>query len=242
MPASEPSVHHASGADLAWSVLADLPDTAVVVYDRDLTIVEAVGEAVARAGLDRRLMVGRPARDVLPAEVWDRYSSYLQRALAGESSSVEADSHDGERILRTEFSPWRGAGGELAGVLAIARDVTDERRRARELHEQWEQSFLSSARGICVIDPATSTIRSVNPAFAAMHGGTVEDFAGRSSGVFLPPEIVPGVRALRDDPDRSELIRTESVHVRLDGTRFPVRAEILAPSRAAATASPGSRT
>ena len=43
----------------------------------------------------------------------------------------------------------------------------------------WEQAFGWSTRGIAVIDATTGSSESVNPAFAAMHGGSVDDFVGR---------------------------------------------------------------
>ena len=57
-----------------------------------------------------------------------------------------------------------------------------------ELRGQWEQTFVSTTRGITIVDPVTGIIESTNPAFAAMHGGTVEDFIGQPAVDTLTPE------------------------------------------------------
>jgi PAS domain S-box-containing protein len=64
-----------------------------------------------------------------------------------------------------------------------------ERQEAEAVRAQWEQTFSGSSRGISVTDPVSGIIQSVNPAFAAMHGGTVEDFVGRLAESLLSDEF-----------------------------------------------------
>src|SRR4051812_30991579 len=60
-------------------------------------------------------------------------------------------------------------------------------RPADELLKQWELAFRMTTTGITITDPETGIVHSVNPAFAAMHGGEVEDFVGRPlTSVFTP--------------------------------------------------------
>ena len=69
--------------------------------------------------------------------------------------------------------------------------------------------------------------QSVYPAFAAMHGGQVEDFVGRPLVRVLTEAAAAGVPALFSEVQRG-YIAYESDHVRMDGSVFPVATEVIA--------------
>jgi PAS domain S-box-containing protein len=100
-----------------------------------------------------------------------------------------------------------------------------ERQEAEAVRAQWEQTFSGSSRGISVTDPVSGIIQSVNPAFAAMHGGTVEDFVGRLAESLLTDEFRRQVPQLLAQIDGKGHLQTEVDRVRLDGSVFPVAAE-----------------
>jgi diguanylate cyclase (GGDEF)-like protein/PAS domain S-box-containing protein len=96
-----------------------------------------------------------------------------------------------------------------------------------ELRGQWEQTFVSTTRGITIVDPATGIIESTNPAFAAMHGGTVEDFIGTPAVNALSPEGKTQLGAVLETLDRDGHITMVSEHARLDGSTFEVAFEAI---------------
>jgi len=96
-----------------------------------------------------------------------------------------------------------------------------------ELRGQWEQTFVSTMRGITIVDPATGIIESTNPAFAAMHGGAVEDFIGKPAVNALTPEARAQLGAVLDTLNRDGHITMVSEHARLDGSTFPVAFEAI---------------
>jgi diguanylate cyclase (GGDEF)-like protein/PAS domain S-box-containing protein len=100
-----------------------------------------------------------------------------------------------------------------------------DREGAEDVGAQWEQSFSGSSRGISVTDPVSGIMHSVNPAFAAMHGGTVEDFVGRRAESLLTDEFQRQVPQLLAQIDGQGHLQTEVDRVRLDGSVFPVAAE-----------------
>ena len=354
-PAGSLRAARSEGEGLAASILARLPDAAVIVVDPELTVSLAAGEALTQRGFDPSTMVGRSLVDVLPAGRYERYLPLYRGALSGERSSTEVASPDGEALYVTEFSPVHDSTGALVGAMSISHEVTEARRaqqalaaserefrmlaeeatdlisrfaldgtylyaspaserilgyapaeligRSRydflhpddiselqtfharvlegqdtsmirfrlmhkaghavvvesnvrrlrdpetgatiEIHavtrdigerleaaarrEQWEQSFAGTTRGICVADSGGLRITSVNRAFAEMHGGTEQDFVGRPITSFLPAELHAGLPEVVARTERLGFVRAESEHVRLDGTRFPVRTEVLAP-------------
>ena len=96
-----------------------------------------------------------------------------------------------------------------------------------ELRRVWEQAFGWSTRGIVVVDATTGVIHSVNPAFAAMHGGVVADFVGQT-GTFV---LAPGAQA--ELPELIKRLGHEGQlwithdHARLDGSVFPAETEVI---------------
>ena len=106
----------------------------------------------------------------------------------------------------------------------MTRDI-GQRLEADELRSHWELTFATSSRGIAVTDPVSGVIRSVNPAFVAMHGGSAEDFVGQSVAMLLTDEFKARLPQLMAQADTTVHVRTETDHVRLDGSVFPVGAE-----------------
>ena len=105
---------------------------------------------------------------------------------------------------------------------AAPADDEAERLAHDELRLRWDLAFAGTSRGIWIVD-SQAIVRSVNPAFARMHGGAVLDFVGQPKARFESP--VPTAPALATRPEvRDEgLVHTDCEHVRLDGSVFPVR-------------------
>jgi PAS domain S-box-containing protein len=83
-------------------------------------------------------------------------------------------------------------------------------------------------RGIAVSDPRAKVLVAVNPAYAAMHGGTVEEFVGLPVADVLAPRSAERLEALASELDETGFVAYESEHVRLDGSTFPAAVESMA--------------
>ncbi len=116
---------------LAQTILGLMPDTAVMILDRELRIVLMEGDVYARHGYDVSFFVGRDARDVIPAPAWAHLGKHWTAAVAGEPCTVDWGSVDGRRDYWLHFAPLRTKAGELIGAVSVAQDIT-ERVRARE--------------------------------------------------------------------------------------------------------------
>jgi PAS domain S-box-containing protein len=81
--------------------------------------------------------------------------------------------------------------------------------------------------GDTIVDPATGIIESTNPAFAAMHGGTVEDFIGQPAVKALTAEAKARLGSVLETLSRDGHITMVSEHARLDGSTFPVAFEAI---------------
>lgn len=118
-------------------------------------------------------------------------------------------------------APAMRRGGDHLRPVPRTAQATEERL------DHWELAFARTSRGIAIIDPATGRMDAVNDAFAAMHGGTPEDFIGQQLSFVCAPE--PLERTLGHEPRATAegVLHYETDHVRLDGTRFPAQCEIV---------------
>ena len=169
-------------------------------------------------------LIGTSAYDYFVPEDVDERRQVNEQIVAtdGTITTLYRRRHKDGRLLWVESTARavRDEYGEVVELYSASRDVT-QRIADEELRRQWEASFQSAAQGISITDPATGVIRSVNPAFARMHGGSPEDYAGSPlASVFAAADAIP------DLPDAGGLIY-EADHVRVDGTTFPVRTEVV---------------
>ena len=109
---------------LAQTILDLMPDTAVIVLDRDMRIVLMEGEVYAKHGYDVTHLVGREVRDVIPAPAWARLGKHWIAAVAGEPCTVDWTSADELRDYWLHFAPLRTKAGVLVGAISVAQDIT----------------------------------------------------------------------------------------------------------------------
>jgi diguanylate cyclase (GGDEF)-like protein/PAS domain S-box-containing protein len=164
----------------------------VVVLDRDLRLVDLRGELFTRHGHQPERLVGQLADDVLPRSV-ERLRPFCRRALEGEMLTVDWEPDDRLAVYEITFAPVKHL-DEVIGCLAVARDVTANRRSAREIVARsrlLEIMFNSAPIGVFVNSRNADdelVIVDCNPAFARLIGRSVEEIIGHSSAEFIHPE------------------------------------------------------
>jgi len=93
----------------------------------------------------------------------------------------------------------------------------------REDNEIWEKIFLENSWGMVVADATSGTLLKVNPQYAKMHGYKPNDLIGKSMYDVL---CAPGHQndCWENGPKiHNDRYEYNSVHVRKDGSYFPVR-------------------
>lgn len=117
--------------------------------------------------------------------------------------------------------------GQITGAVVVFSDNT-ARKQSEAILGRCKHIFDHAEWGVIVYDVAAEQIELVNPAFARMHGYTVEELVGWPVAEFFAEEC----RA--DLPRNIQLIHEkghhvwESWHVRKDGSRFPVQIDATA--------------
>jgi PAS domain S-box-containing protein len=162
-----------------------------------------------RADVARTLRAGLAVSDTL---------SLRLRLIREDGSLLRAD---------VRFDAVRDADGAIAEHHVTVRDASD-RRRSDELRAQWEVLFRLTRRGIAVTDPRSQVLVAVNPAYAAMHGGEVEDFVGLPVACVLAPGSAERLDSLGEEIDEQGFLSYDSEHVRTDGSVFPAAVDMMA--------------
>ncbi len=123
--------------------------------------------------------------------------------------------------LLTLFTEQSAITLDYAALLAEQRSLIERLRK-------WSHIFEHAEWGVVVGNTDGETLETMNPAFAKMHGYTVEELTGRSILDVFAPE------ARAELPDQIRLAHErghytfESKHIRKDGTIFPVLVDVTA--------------
>ena len=202
--------------------LVESIDDVVFRLDRDQRCVDAFGRWLEREGISPATLIGRKIADIVGPEAAREHEIANARALAGESITYDwiLRSARGSHHMQTTLSPVRDASGEISGIVGVGRDVSHRVESSREL-QRWARIFEHAGWGVAIVSADGKTIESVNPAFAAMHGWSVEDLRGKpmadlSTGA-EPEEFISHHAALKDSGHQI----WEAERLRRNGMAFP---------------------
>ncbi len=125
------------------SLARNIPDSAVMLFDRDLRFTLAEGPALAQQGFHQERMLGKTLWEVLPAESADELAVMYRSALAGKSHTTER-SYGGRHYLG-RILPVRDETGGIYVGMVMSQDITARKgaeealerqlRRVRKLYE-----------------------------------------------------------------------------------------------------------
>jgi PAS domain S-box-containing protein len=163
------------------------------------TIIETEPECVKVLGMDGSLLEmnpaglsmieadsleqvrGKPVYEYIATEHRTDFVALTERVLHGGSGTLEFEIvglKGTSRWLDTHAVPLRGARGEIAGLLAITRDIT-ERKKNEEALRQSERLYRAvieqATENIFLVDVKTRRIVESNPAFRETLGYTEEE-------------------------------------------------------------------
>jgi PAS domain S-box-containing protein len=122
-------------------------------------------------------------------------------------------------------SVYRNMSGDVLGVFAAARDVTDHKRVMREFAETktYLDNILQSSTRYSIIGmDLNHQILSWNEGARRNYGYTATEVIGRDAGILHAPEDIAsgGVDRLLKEATEKGLAEGEFVRVRKDGSRF----------------------
>src|SRR5919109_296672 len=184
--------------------LIDALDDGVVVTDAALVVVGWNGAMERLTGVPRRDALGRPAAPLLRFLRDVDVSAHLTRALQGVRSStgdVRFDVGDRTGWVEAGYTPLRGDGGGVTGVVGTHLDVTDRRQRSTFVRalEAVGQSLTSSLQLDKALDSIVARTLDVMRGEAALVVAwdgkapvfTVMRAAGRLSAEYAAEGTIP---------------------------------------------------
>jgi len=223
-------------------------DASAVAREQDLAItLDSIGDAVIvtdAAGLITRMnpvaerltgysgsdCLKRPLSEVFRIE--DEASGELRESpvarvlregvVVGLANHTVLVARDGSRRpIADSGAPIRHETGQIRGVILVFRDVT-EQRQAEEALRHWQRIFQHASWGVGLARASDVKIEAVNPAYAEMHGYTVEELLGTPVSMLWAPETSADMeRRAHETADHGRVI-VETTHLRKDGSRLPV--------------------
>jgi PAS domain S-box-containing protein len=215
--------------------LASIGD-AVIVTDPTgiVTFLNAVAEAVT--GWATADAVGKPLPEVfhiVNEETRQPVENPVAKVLrtgtvAGLANHTVLIRKDGTVCpIDDSAAPIRDAQNRILGVILVCRDIT-ERRQAEDALRRWQYIFDHAGWAVVVADPQTNTVQMANPAFARMHGYTVDDLIGRPLADIFAPEARAGLPAHVTAAHEQGDYEYEAQHLRADGSTFPALTHVTA--------------
>ncbi len=165
-----------------------IPKTAVLLFDRDFRYHLAEGEQLKKHGLTKEMLEGYTLREAFPAEVFEEWSAYYQRALDGEMIELETVTEEG--CYEIYLVPVRDEDGKIFAGMAMWQDITDRQRTAEALKDseaRYRQLFENASDVIYVHDLAGNYI-SINEAAERIFGYTREEALSMNMSDIIAPE------------------------------------------------------
>ena len=98
----------------------------------------------------------------------------------------------------------------------------------RDPEPPWAQAALHSSHGMAIIDPASATLRAVNPAYAQLVGRTPGQLEGQPSNAIYPPSEHVQLLVAEHSADLHGAAALETRQSHRDGSLIPVEVTVVA--------------
>lgn len=110
---------------------------------------------------------------------------------------------------------------------SIIRDIS-VRKEAEKTIQLWADIFHNTKVGVVIGYPDNMNLGIMNPAFAEMHGYSPDELKDKPISVIFSPEVRDTIGGMIQMAHDSGHYLGESVHLRKDGSEFPVSLDITA--------------
>jgi len=165
-----------------------LPDTALMVFGRDLRYQVVAGAGITRFGWRRQDILGRRPSEILPAGQAGILEAEMQRVLAGEARQFDARGvHDPGAVWSNTLTPLVTPDGTVVGGMIISREISGIRENER-VHRQTEERFAVALAAAPVFAFAQDDQLRFTWAHKTSINPSTEVILGRTDEDVLPPE------------------------------------------------------
>jgi two-component system sensor histidine kinase/response regulator len=201
-------------------VLSSLPDTMIMVYDRDLRCSLLQGAMLEQLGLNPAQFDGRLLSEMLAPEPLKALEPFITQALTGEHASTEFPSSDG-RTYHVDIAPYRSEAGAITGAFTVWRDITDRLERDRQTRQL--ATIVEQSEDAIIAKSSDGIITDWNQGAELLYGYAAADVVGQSISLLVPPERHGEDRELLGRAlNREAVPQFETTRIREDGSRVEV--------------------
>jgi PAS domain S-box-containing protein len=209
-----------------YRTLVDHLPQRVFLKDRDgrlVSVNKTFARLVRRAPAD---VVGLTAHDLLPRPLADRIRADDLRIMASgvmEEYDEEMAAHGRRAIVHTIKVPVRDERGEIAGVLGISWDITEQRRMEAALARERKltDAMLNAMPGVlCLVDRDWRPIHW-NPRLEEVTGYSTEEIARLTALDFYDEAARPAIAGGLRQALAGGRAEAESDLLTRDGARVP---------------------
>jgi two-component system sensor histidine kinase/response regulator len=154
-----------------------------------------------------------------------RWSHSLE---SGQPFETEYRLHRADGVYRWHLAralPVRAADGTVARWIGTSTDIHDQ-KDAVEAIRRSELVFQHSSWGVLIMDGDSLRVSGANPAFERMHGYGPGEMLGTVLEDHSAPEAREQVAAQTALVDHDGRVVFESLHLRRDGSTFPVLVDV----------------
>ncbi|GAC1651156.1 MAG: hypothetical protein NVS4B8_25930 [Herpetosiphon sp.] len=182
--------------ELYRALAHNLPNGAVLIFDRELRFQVADGRALQAKGFSKGLVEGRTLWEVLPPETSTALEPYYRAALAGQESVQDQEILGS--FYRVHFLPIKDEQGTIFAGMVLTFDITEERQaerlrsanaalvaeaaareqfgaELRESEERFRQLAETVGHVFWLTSPDGHEVIYANPAYAAVWGRPVSE-------------------------------------------------------------------
>ena len=214
----------AETAAARYNNLYDLAPVGYFTLNTEGVIMAANPAGVRLLGA-RRPLPGRRFGAFVAGADYAVFNPFLRQIFAGETAPACALTlvSKGQPPRVVQLTAALASGGQECYLAAT--DIT-ERQRVEGQARQWQEMFKAGEFALARTDPHTNTFVEVNPACARGLGYTCAEMVGRSALDIYPPEVHAEMRLRMQDVNQVGHLTFESIHLRKDGTRFPVLVDV----------------
>jgi PAS domain S-box-containing protein len=201
-------------------VIVDQIPAAVWTADRDLRILSLSGAGLAAANLRAEDLVGRTVPEFLgTADEKAKSLAAHRAALRGHPRSYEIELAG--RSLAVHLEPLHDSSGRISGIIAVALDVTEEKRAQESIAKL--AAIVESSQDAIMGTSLEGTLTSWNRGAEQMYGHKAEEVLGRHASMTAPPNRQREISHIFEEVrSGAQVPPFETLHVRKDGRPIDV--------------------
>ncbi|MBF0099439.1 MAG: PAS domain S-box protein, partial [Desulfobacterales bacterium] len=167
-------------------VILDTPYDAILLLDKNYTIIDCNKETGRRFNTTRENIIGKNSTDVLPHHVYQTRKKFFDEVFKSGQFCQFEDIRDG-RWIDQHVYPVFNKYGVVTKIVVIGRDITDLKNAENALKQsekKYRQLVEHLNEGVWMIDKDAYTIYA-NSRIAEILGYTVEEMQGKHLFSFM---------------------------------------------------------